>query len=134
MLYCRSLDTLAALLLQEVDQKASLEKLRADSKRVKARIAKLEEEAAKIKFPVKDEVLGALLEAAAAPAATSSKSKAASAAADTSMEPRKPLPAAVLQLNSMLPDDLVNDAVGVWDFLNVFRYVTHLFKIPCALF
>lgn len=110
--------------MQEAEQKSSLEKLRADAKRVRARIAKMDEEAAKVKFPVKDEVLSTMLAAAATAApATSSKKPSAAAASDPAMEPMKALPPAVLQLNSMLPEDVVHDAVGVWDFLNVFRYL-----------
>lgn len=103
---------------QEIDQKALLEKLRADSKRTKARLAKMEEEQAKVKFPVKDELLEALITASAEAAATSSKKSAT-----VEMEARKEIPAAVLQLNSMLPEGSVDDAVLVWDFLNVFRCV-----------
>lgn len=95
-----------------------LEKLRADSKRTKARLAKMEEENAKVKFPVKDELLESLIAASAETASSSKK-----AAAAVAMEARKDIPAAVLQLNSMLPGEVVDDAVLVWDFLNVFRCV-----------
>lgn len=101
-----------------------LEKLRADSKRTKARLAKMEEEQAKVKFPVKDELLEALITASAEAAASSSKKSAT-----VEMEARKEIPAAVLQLNSMLPEDAVDDAVLVWDFLNVFRYVFFLCSV-----
>lgn len=76
----------------------------------------MEEEAAKLKFPVKDELLESII-AASAPAAGSSAKKVAS----NELEPRKEIPLAVLQLNTMLPEEAVNDAVLVWDFLNVFR-------------
>jgi hypothetical protein len=33
----------------------------------------------------------------------------------------KDIPSAVLQVGTMLVEELVNDAIGVWDFINVFR-------------
>ena len=74
----------------------------------------MEEEAAKVKFPVKDELLESIIAASAVN--TGSKK-----AATTELPPRKDIPSAVLQLSSMLPEETVNDAMLVWDFLNVFR-------------
>jgi hypothetical protein len=104
-----------------VEQKALVEKLRKDAKRAKDRLAKIEEDSAKIKFPVKDEILMTMLsQFPSEPPAKSSSIDAVSQQQST-LAPIKPIPAAVLQLGSMLPDVLVNDALGVWDFLNVFR-------------
>ena len=109
-----------------------MEKLRADAKRVRARIAKMEEEQAKIKFPIKDEQLIAMFANADANSSSSSsaggkvssnKGSSTSNKANSELEASKPLPAAVLQVSSMLPDEYASDAVGVWDFLNVFRSV-----------
>lgn len=75
----------------------------------------MEEEAAKVKFPVKDELLESII------AASVSTGTAKKTAASTELAPRKDIPSAVLQLSSMLPEETVNDAVLVWDFLNVFR-------------
>jgi len=91
-----------------------LEKLRADQKRVKGRLAKMEEEAAKVKFPVKDELLESII-------AASVVSAGAKKTATTDLPPLKDIPSAVFQLSSMLPEETVNDAMLVWDFLNVFR-------------
>lgn len=105
--------------IQEAEQKALVDKLKADMKRSKSRLSKIEEEAAKVKFPVKDEVLMEMLSQAVPE--TKSKASSSGAPARVGLEPLKALPAAVLQLGSMLPDALNNEAVGVWDFLNVFR-------------
>jgi hypothetical protein len=101
-----------------VEQKALVEKLRKDAKRAKDRLAKIEEDSAKIKFPVKDEILMTMLRQF--PSEPPAKSSSIDQQQST-LAPIKPIPAAVLQLGSMLPDVLVNDALGVWDFLNVFR-------------
>ena len=148
---------------QEAELVTGLEKLRAEAKKVRARLTKMEEEQAKIKFPVKDELLVSMLAAAAAITGSKSKTSASSkskskapAASATATEVNsssssssssatetavvavaesvlaaqvavaaqvgvKPLPAAVLQVGAMLPEELVNDAIGVWDFLTVFR-------------
>jgi hypothetical protein len=106
---------------QEIDQKANLEKLRTDAKRARARLAKIEEDAAKIKFPMKDEQLVALMRARAAAAGAKPAKGDSSAAAVAQLEPMKDIPSAVLQVGTMLAEELVNDAIGVWDFINVFR-------------
>mmetsp|Transcript_30144 Transcript_30144/g.68461 ORF Transcript_30144/g.68461 Transcript_30144/m.68461 type:complete len:1247 (-) Transcript_30144:1529-5269(-) len=87
----------AALESTESEIQAKIDKLRKDSKAVKARLARIEEEA--FKFPIKDEMLLEL---------------------DAKHKPSADLPAPVLALSSMLADDVVNDAIGVWDFLNTF--------------
>jgi hypothetical protein len=56
-----------------------------------------------IKFPIKDEQLLALAHRGTVP-------------------PLKPVPPAALQLRMMLPPSAdADDALAVWDFLNVFR-------------
>jgi hypothetical protein len=111
------------------------------------RIARAEEEAARLKFPVKDEQLEALLAASAAalvkskaaqkaagvaPTASSSSSSSSSSGPQketTEMRvaaPVKPLPAAVMSVGSILrsvPDEQASEAIEVWDFLNLFRYM-----------
>lgn len=105
--------------MQEEEQKALLEKLRADSKRTKGRLAKMEEEQTKVKFPVKDELLESLIAASVTSAAAPSTKKSAT----VELVARKEIPAAFLQLSTMLPENTIDDAVLVWDFLNVFRCV-----------
>ena len=117
---------------------AALEKLRGESKRVKARIARMEEDAMKVKFPMKDEVLMALCANTVdnnkdkkddkgikkenkTTTATSSSSTTTATTTPIKLEPLKDHPPAVLQLNTMLPEELVTDAIEVWDFINVFR-------------
>jgi hypothetical protein len=118
-----SFNTLLICAIQETDQKANLEKLRADAKRARARLAKIEEDAAKIKFPMKDELLVALMSAKAAAAGSKPAKGDSNAAAVAQLEPMKEIPSAVLQVGTMLAEELVNDAIGVWDFINVFRSV-----------
>lgn len=103
-----------------------VEKLRADAKRSRARLVKIEEEAGKVKFPIKDEVLMTMVsQSVPRTKGKSSSSSSGSGSGETSaqagLEPLKTIPAAVLQLGTMLPEHLVNEAIGVWDFLNVFR-------------
>ena len=115
---------------------AALEKLRGESKRVKARIARMEEDAMKVKFPMKDEVLMALCANTVDnnkdkkddkgikkenKTTTATSSNTTATTTPIKLEPLKDLPSAVLQLNTMLPEELVTDAIEVWDFINVFR-------------
>jgi hypothetical protein len=73
-----------------------IDKLKAEKKRINAKL--IDE---KVKFPVKDELVEQL---------------------DPQGKPCQPLPTAHINLSETLPAPYVNDAVGVWDFLNVFRY------------
>ena len=104
---------------QEGELKSLLDKLRADAKKSKARLTKIEEEAAVIKFPVKDELLKELIHQSSSDKTAVKNGSTASSA--SKLEPIKELPPAVLQLNAVLPEHLVGEAIGVWDFLNVFR-------------
>ena len=69
-----------------------------------------------LKFPIKDEQLKKLIENA------SFNNKSKTNIDSNAYKELKALPSPVLQLSNFLqPDDIVGEAIGVWDFLNVFR-------------
>ncbi len=87
---------------------AKISKLKTEHVKIKAKLTKeLEKEQQErerreaIKFPVKDEVLLKL---------------------DLKDKPLKSIPPALMYVNEMFRDNVGNDAMVVWDFLNVFRY------------
>lgn len=97
---------------QEVLIQSNIDELRRESGRLKTKLSKMEATAeeqqlisssAVIKFPIRDEQLLALADRGTVP-------------------PLKPVSPAALQLRMMLPPSAdADDALAVWDFLNVFR-------------
>ena len=109
------------MIFKQNEIKANIEKLKKDHAKFKWKLVKAEEDELKqqLKFPIKDEDLKTLIEKLSSNSSNNNK-----VSIDTSAyRELKPLPLPVLQLSAFLqPDDIIGDAIGVWDFLNVFRY------------
>ena len=84
-----------------------MEKLKRDKSRTETRIKKASESDGQIKFPIKDELIEIFVNEPNGP--LSGKSS-------------KPLPEPYLNLENLLPDVNISDALAVWDFLHVFGY------------
>ena len=86
-------------MLQEAELNSEVVKMKKERTLKEQRLQKLLEAEGAIKFPVKDELIQQI---------------------DKNGPPVKPLPCAILQLSQLFPEDVVDDAVGVWDFINNF--------------
>ena len=92
---------------QITESVTTLEKLRRDKIRAEAKVKKSLESEGEVKFPIKDELIEIL--------ANQQTGKLAG-------QHCKPLPEPYLNLESLLPDVNISDALFVWDFIHVFRY------------
>ncbi|RYH30408.1 hypothetical protein EON65_05205 [archaeon] len=89
------------VITQEKQILESLANLKKERGRIQGRI-NLAANRDKVKFPVKDELIEQL---------------------DPTGKPPLPIPLAHTDLSEDIPERYVHDAVGVWDFLNMFRLV-----------
>jgi hypothetical protein len=80
----------------------SIQKMNKEKSKVKSKMTKLTNSEKEVKFPVKDELMEKII--------TDSKSR-----------PLLPLPVPQVQLESVLPEDAIHDAITVWNFFNSFQ-------------
>ena len=91
---------------QIAESATKLEKLRKEKTRTEAKVKRALESEGEVKFPIKDELIEIL--------ANQPTGKLAG-------QHCKPLPEPYLNLESLLPDVNISDALFVWDFIHVFR-------------